>query len=140
MYLAYPDSSAKVYSIEGCPETANIAREGFQKYGLKNIIPFTGRFADVLPDVLEKIETIDLLFVDGHHEKEATLEYFEMCKQKAVNDSIFIFDDIHWSVGMEEAWEMIRNDKRITVSVDLYQLGLVFFCKECKKQHYTVLY
>ena len=138
MYLAMPGKNNKVVTIEGCPETAAVAREGIENYGLDNVESLTGRFKDVLPGVLEDIGTIDLLFVDGHHERNATIEYFNMCKTKAGNDSIFIFDDIHWSKGMEEAWDVIRNDKDVTVTADLYQLGLVFFCKQCKKQHYVV--
>jgi predicted O-methyltransferase YrrM len=138
MYLAMPGKNNKVVTIEGCPETAAIAKESFEAFGPGNIESLTGRFTDVLPGVLEKICTIDLLFVDGHHEKEATIDYFNLCKKNAGNDSIFIFDDIHWSKGMEEAWEIIHNDKDVTVSADLYQLGLVFFCKECKKQHYVI--
>ena len=138
MYLAMPGKNNKVITIEGCPETAAIAKDGFEKYGLDNVEALTGRFKDVLPGVIENVETIDLLFVDGHHERDATIEYFNLCKTKAGNDSIFIFDDIHWSKGMEEAWDVIRSDKGVTLSADLYQLGLVFFCKECKKQHYIV--
>jgi len=140
MYLAYPGKQNRVFTIEGCPETADVARGAFKRQGLSNVNLLTGRFVDVLPVVLEDIEVVDLLFVDGHHEKDATLEYFRMCKEKAGNNSVFVFDDIHWSEGMEEAWEEIHNDRDVTVSADLYQLGLVFFCKECKKQHYVVRY
>jgi len=140
MYLALPEKQNRVYTIEGCTETADIANEAFKKQELSNVNLFTGRFVDVLPVIFEEIETIDLLFVDGHHDKDATLEYFRMCKEKAGNNSIFVFDDIHWSEGMEEAWEEVHNDSDVTISADLYQLGLVFFCRECKKQHYVLLY
>ncbi len=140
MYLALPGNRNKVYTIEGCTETADVARSAFKRYELFNVNLFTGRFVDVLPVVLDEIEIIDLLFVDGHHEKEATLEYFKICKEKAGNNSVFIFDDIHWSRGMEEAWREICNDRDVTVSADLYQMGLVFFCKECRKQHYIIRY
>ena len=138
MYLAFTGSSNTVYTIEGCPETAAIAKAGFEDQGLKNIKLFNDNFTIALPEVLKEVDVIDFLFVDGHHERDATLRYYEMCKQKAGNDSIFVFDDIHWSRGMEEAWETIRNDKDVTVSADLYQLGLVFFCRECEKQHYII--
>ncbi|NPA37732.1 MAG: class I SAM-dependent methyltransferase [Chlorobi bacterium] len=140
MYLAFPDKSNQIYTIEGCPETAKMAREAFEERGMNNINAFTGKFVDVLPEIFKKVDVIDFLFVDGHHEKDATLEYYEMCKAKAGNNSIFVFDDIHWSKGMEEAWEEIRNDEYVTLSVDLYQLGLVFFCKECRKQNYTIFF
>ncbi len=140
MYLALTGNSNIVYTIEGCPETAAVARAGFKNSGLKNVNLINKTFEDALPEIFKEIDTIDLLFVDGHHKKDATLRYFEMCKQKAGNDSIFVFDDIHWSKGMEEAWEIIRNDDAVTISADLYQLGLIFFRKECQKQHYIIRY
>ncbi len=139
LYLSLPARSNTVYTIEGCPETAAIARDLFSRLELNRINSLVGRFYDVLPSVLKKVETIDFLFVDGHHERDATVDYFNMCKEKAGNDSIFVFDDIHWSKGMEDAWREICDAPEPTVTVDLYQLGLVFFRKECKKQHYVVM-
>lgn len=140
LYLALTGSSRNVYTIEGCPETSAFALRTFEWLELKNVKLVTGRFRDVLPGILEKLDTVDFLFVDGHHEKEATIEYFRMCKQKAGNGSVFVFDDIHWSKGMKKAWQTIIKDSDVTVSLDLYQLGVVFFCRECKKQHYIVRY
>jgi len=140
LYLALTGISKNVYTIEGCPETAAFAQSTFDWLKLENVKLITGRFSNVLPGVLEKLDTLDFLFIDGHHEQKATIEYFRMCKQKAGYNSIFVFDDIHWSKGMERAWTSIISDSDVTVSVDLYQLGVVFFCKECKKQHYVVRY
>ncbi len=139
LYLALPGGSNRVLTIEGCPETARIAAEVFVELKLKNVTSLVGKFYDVLPGVLGEIETLDFLFVDGHHEYGATMDYFRMCKKKAGNNSIFVFDDIHWSEGMEKAWEEICNDPDVSITVDLFQLGLVFFRKECKKQHFDVM-
>jgi len=80
-----------------------------------------------------------LLFVDGNHRKEATLEYFNFFLSKAVNNSIFIFDDIHWSEGMEEAWKEIQSHEAVTLTIDLFFIGLVFFSKDfIVKQHFTI--
>ncbi len=138
LYLAMPDRQNRVFTIEGCPESAGVAAKVFIRLELNNVNSLVGRFYDVLPDVLNKIETLDFLFVDGHHEQDATVDYFNMCKLKAGNNSVFVFDDIHWSEGMERAWDEICRDSDVTLSVDLFQLGLVFFRKECKKQHFIV--
>ncbi len=81
-----------------------------------------------------------MVYFDGHHDKQATLDYFNICLSKVGNNTIFIFDDIHWSHGMSEAWKIICDHPRITVSLDLFQLGIVFFRQECQKQHFIIQY
>jgi len=205
-------NNLQLTTIEGCPETANIAREYFRKFELDNITLIVGEFEDVLNGFLEKQESRDksqdkkqnredggpesedrmdsgdgrpkteeriesgdgrpeteaqnhpqtsflfplssflsplstknhkphppdLIYFDGNHQKEATLHYFEKLLPLAHNDSVFIFDDIHWSGEMEEAWEQIKAHPRVRVSVDTFYWGLVFFRKEQEKEHFTI--
>ena len=85
-----------------------------------------------------KTESPQLIFIDGNHQKEATLKYFERLLTIAHNDSVFIFDDIHWSIGMEEAWEEIKNHPAVTVTIDTYFWGFVFFRREQEKEHFII--
>ncbi len=139
-YLALSNTKRKVYSIEACDEMAQKAKEGLQNLGCNNVNQIIGQFCDVLPDLLGEIKTLDFVFFDGHHQKQATLDYFHMCLLKVSNDSVFVFDDIHWSKGMDEAWNIICENPAVTVSMDLFQFGIVFFRKECQKQHFIVKY
>ncbi|MCM4161737.1 class I SAM-dependent methyltransferase [Antarcticibacterium flavum] len=82
--------------------------------------------------------TTDLIYFDGNHSKEATLKYFEQLLPLAHNDSVFIFDDIHWSKGMEEAWAEIKGHPRVRVSIDSFFWGIVFFRKEQEKEHFII--
>jgi predicted O-methyltransferase YrrM len=79
-----------------------------------------------------------MIFFDGHHNKEATIQYFELLLPKAHNDSVFVFDDIYWSQEMTEAWEYIKNHSSVSVTVDCFYLGLVFFRKEQVKEHFKI--
>lgn len=213
----------KVTTIEGCPQTAKLAQQQFQKFGLDDIELKVGRFEEVLEGVLgpkekkeerekrketrnkrqetggerqepgdkkqeirnlnpetnnngnrqPRIEDLhsgidnpqrathnsrpktdnsetphdkqqtaetgfDLIYFDGNHQKEATLKYFEQLLPAAHNDSVFVFDDIHWSQGMEEAWESIKNHPEVQVTIDTFFLGLVFFRREQAKQHFRI--
>jgi predicted O-methyltransferase YrrM len=85
-----------------------------------------------------RLSTFDLIYFDGNHSKKATLEYFELLLPTINNDSVWIFDDIHWSKDMEEAWEIIKNHSKVTVSIDTFQWGIVFFRSEQKKEHFTI--
>nr|WP_319401923.1 class I SAM-dependent methyltransferase [uncultured Carboxylicivirga sp.] len=139
-YLSLANSACKVYSIEGCENTAKIARNTINDLHCSGVELINGQFQDVLPELVASLEKLDFAFFDGHHDKQATLDYFNNCLLKAWNNTVFVFDDIHWSKGMEEAWEIIIQHPSITVSIDLFQLGIVFFRKECKKQHFVVKY
>jgi len=135
MSLGNPNSN--IVSLEGCEETAKVAKKYFQKFDLNNIELIVGEFKDTLPTAL-KNKTFDLIFFDGNHQKEATIDYFEQCLLYKKNDTVFIFDDIHWNREMEAAWDFIINNRKVTISIDTYQWGIVFFRKEQPKEHYII--
>src|SRR2546430_379368 len=82
---------------------------------------------------------VDLAFIDGNHRKEPTLKYFNEILTKTTESSILIFDDIHWSREMEEAWQNIKAHPSVTLSIDLFFIGIIFFRKEQKvKQHFAI--
>lgn len=140
LYMARGAEDALVTTIEGCPQTYRIAQHHFEQLRQRNINPVLGSFRSSLPFVVRTAEKLDMVFLDGHHAKEPTLEYFELCLTKAHNDSVFILDDIHWSKGMEAAWEEVKRHPRVTVTIDLYDMGLVFFRQEQAPQHFRLRY
>ena len=133
--MATPHSS--ITTLEGCRNTAAEAKENFKKFDLQNINTVIGNFDETLDSVL-KNNIYDLIFFDGNHQKEATLKYFIQCLEHIHNDSVFIFDDIYWSKGMQEAWQIIKTHPKVTISIDTFQWGLVFFRNEQEKQHFTI--
>lgn len=138
-YLACANKNAEVFTIEGSKNTAAVAKRNFHALGLENIKLVHGNFDDTLPGLLSHIERVDLAFIDGNHRKIPTLRYFQEFLQKSGHQSIFIFDDIHWSSEMEEAWKEIQEDSSVTLTIDLFFIGLVFFKKDFKaKQHFTI--
>lgn len=137
-YLALANSRSKIISIEGCEEVARQAEENFKKLELKNVHQRLGNFDNVLPEVLKEISNLDMVFFDGNHRKEPTLSYFQQCLAKANENSVFIFDDIYWSSEMKEAWEEIKKNEQVRVTIDLYSIGIVFFRKEQAKEHFVI--
>jgi predicted O-methyltransferase YrrM len=138
-YLAAGNLKGLVYTFEGAKQVAEIARQNFQKVFLSNIKLIEGNFDHTLQSELDKITNVDFAFVDGNHRKEPTINYFKQLLIKATEDSVFIFDDIHWSEGMEEAWKYIQQHEAVTLTIDLFFIGLVFFRKEQKvPQHFSV--
>ncbi len=136
--MALGNPGSKIITIEGCPNISSVANNNFDRLSINNIKLYTGNFEEVLPGILETIPELNLVFIDGNHKKEPTIRYFEQCLEKSVNETCIIFDDIHWSEEMEEAWEFIKQNKKVTLSVDLFYMGLVFFRKELTKQNFVI--
>lgn len=137
-YLATAVPEARIVTMEGCPETAGIAKENFEKLNITNIDLVVGNFDNQLPAVIATEDRLDFVFVDGNHRKEATVNYFKWCLPKIHENSLLIFDDIYWSEGMKEAWEEIKSHPDVTVTVDLFWIGLVFFKKGIAKEHFKI--
>jgi len=139
-YLAFTNPSSEIISIEGCPETAAIASKNFKALEIKNIELLNMEFDPGLEAVFKKWKSFDLVYVDGNHKKIPTLAYFDYLISKAHQGSVLIFDDIHWSKGMEEAWQQMMADERSGITLDLYQFGIVFPKKDQiqKQQHVIV--
>jgi predicted O-methyltransferase YrrM len=137
-YLAKAQPTANVLTIEGCPETAKVAHQNFNDLALKNIELQVGNFNELLPMAITAAEQLDFVYVDGNHTKEATLNYFNWCLPKINENSLLIFDDIYWSKGMKEAWQEIKNHPQVTITIDLFWIGLVYFKKGQAKEHFKV--
>jgi predicted O-methyltransferase YrrM len=137
-YLSKACPEADVITIEGCPETAKVAYRNFQELELDNVELRVGNFDTLLPGVIEQEPRLDFVYVDGNHRKEATINYFNWCLPKVHEGSLLIFDDIYWSEGMKEAWEEIKRHPEVTVTVDLFWIGLVYFKKGQAKEHFKI--
>lgn len=136
--LSLGNPKAKIVTLEGCPETSSIAKRQFEEFGLSNINTEITEFSSYLKSLDVRPSTFDLIYFDGNHSKQATLDYFEILLPTITNESVWIFDDIHWSKDMEEAWEIIKNHSKVMVTIDTFQWGIVFFRKEQPKEHFVI--
>ena len=140
--LSSGNQNAEIISLEGCPNTMAITKEMFQnssfKFNAENIKFVNTKFEDYLSNCQLKTENWQLIYFDGNHSKKATLAYFEALLPTISNDSVWIFDDIHWSLDMEEAWDSIKNHPEVSVTIDTFQWGIVFFRKEQNKEHFII--
>jgi predicted O-methyltransferase YrrM len=138
LYLESAAPEAKLITLEGCASTAELAADHFRQSGLKNISIYTGEFSTVLPGYLAKQHKIDFAFFDGNHTYIATTGYFRQCLPFAGENTVFVFHDIHWSQGMLKAWKEICRDDSVRVTIDLFDIGLVFFNKGLSKQDFII--
>lgn len=139
-YLSKVSSQAQVTTFEGEPALCRLAQQNFEAMQCQNIRIIQGDIDAELPRFVESISQIDFAFFDANHTREATLRYYALCKSKAHDGSVFVFDDIHWSPQMQAAWQQIVADSDVHLSIDLFRMGLVWFRHELPKQHYVVAF
>jgi predicted O-methyltransferase YrrM len=139
-YLKSARRQSHMITIEGCPAVAREAAQNLNTFKFKQLTLLTGSFQEMLPVALLDIGRLDCLYLDGDHRKDASLKYFEACLEKAHENSFFIIADIHWSGEMEAAWEQMKAHPEVTLTIDLYHVGLIFFRKQSKgESHYTLI-
>lgn len=136
--LALGNPKAKITTLEGCTETAKQAQLQLQKFNYSNVESIVTEFTNYLKNNNPSTINHQLIYFDGNHSKNATLEYFELLLPTITNETVWIFDDIHWSTEMEDAWKIIQNHPKVTVSIDTFQWGVVFFRYEQPKQHFII--
>lgn len=136
--LALGNPKGKITTIEGCLETAKIAQNQFQNFQLSNITSEVTEFENYLDHLKKENLSFNLVYFDGNHSKKATLTYFEKLLPTITNQTVWIFDDIHWSADMKEAWESIKKHPKVSVTIDTFQWGLVFFRREQPKEHFVI--
>lgn len=137
-YLAISSKTIHCTSFEGSPEIKNIAHEIFKKLEIENIHVIEGDINKTLPAFIVKTDKIDFVFFDANHQSKAVLNYFKICLSKIHNNSVFVIDDIYWSSDMESAWKTIKNDPKVTSTIDLFHIGIVFFNSDLTKKHYKI--
>jgi predicted O-methyltransferase YrrM len=138
-YIAAGNPSGRVITLEGSPAIAAIAEKNFRNLQLNNIQLVQGDFEETLPRSLSTMGKVDMVFIDGNHRKEPTIDYFSQVLRNSHSSTLFILDDIHWSSGMEEAWNLVKQHPSITMTIDLFFLGIAFVSPDLKeKQHFQI--
>jgi predicted O-methyltransferase YrrM len=138
MYQAAGIKQGYLFALEGNHDSVKVARYNIEQAELPQVQFREGLFDHTLPELLNELPRVDYVFFDGNHQLDATLQYFEWCLQKAHKGTVFVFDDIRWSDEMLLAWNKIKNHPLVTVSVDLYSMGIIFFRTEQEKEHFTI--
>ncbi|MFK5981319.1 MAG: class I SAM-dependent methyltransferase [Flavobacteriaceae bacterium] len=134
--MSFTNPSNNIKTVEGCPNTSKTAQVFFDEFNLKNINLHSETFEEFFNK--NPSDVYDLIYVDGNHNKKSTIQYFKILLERVNNNTVIIFDDIYWSSEMTEAWQQIIQHPKISVSIDTFYWGIVFFRKEQEKEHFTI--
>ncbi len=133
------NNKGKLFTLEGSPSRAEIASQNLESLQLNNVEVIIGSFEDNLEKTLKRLEKIDYIFIDGNHNYNSTIDYFGKILPYLNENAIVIFDDINYSLEMNNAWRKILKYKQVSASVDLYGFGIVFINKNFNdSKHYSI--
>ena len=138
LYIATAAPKSKIVTMEGCAMIAEKARENFNIFKMENIELDLGNFNTLMAKTLQKFDQLDFVLIDGNHRKDPTIEYFEMMLPLLQSNSIVMIDDIYWSKGMTEAWNKIKKNERVSISIDLFKMGVLIFKEDIAKEDFIL--
>jgi predicted O-methyltransferase YrrM len=121
---ALATTGGRLVTLEGAPALAELARANLAELGLENVEVVTGRFAETLAPTLDRLGALGYAFIDGHHDQQATIDYFTTIRPALTTPAVVVLDDIAWSAGMTRAWRAVRSDPAVRVSVGLGTMGV----------------
>lgn len=168
LYLHAADTRATLHTVEGNADVAALAKETFAKAGVgAGLHPHVGLFnkwlwahgpkpvpqtpakkQSIKRKANKRVETnqpsaanqpLDLFFLDGDHRYQPTLDYVAALLPSRSENAVFVIADIHWSEGMERAWEELKQLPEVTASVDVYHFGLLFFKEGVAGPHVSLI-
>ena len=135
-YLASASSKNRVVTLEGSGEVLRVAQSVWKTLRLENIEWHEGNIDETL--YIHARENLDLAYVDANHTYEATMRYTRYLLPRMTEKGMIVLDDIHYSKAMERAWNELKNDSRVTTSMDLYHMGVLFVDTHYLKRHYII--
>ncbi|MEK9600251.1 MAG: class I SAM-dependent methyltransferase [Bacteroidota bacterium] len=136
-YLTY-DSSVRTTSLEGSERIAQEAKQVWENLNLAQIQCITGDFKNTLKQIPKK--SFDMIYIDGNHQYEPTISYFEQLQKNSHDKTIFIFDDIHYSPSMEKAWKHLQSQPQVTITLDLFFIGIIWIDASLSKENFVLRY
>jgi len=140
LYMAASATDTTVCTIEGCPAIAAVAKQNFIETGFNNIQVIEGPFDVVLQYFVTTGVKPGMVFIDGNHRKEPVINYFNQLVGLADSKTVIIIDDINYSKEMEEAWNVIKLHEKVSVSIDIFRMGILFFRGGINHNDYVIRY
>lgn len=137
-WMALGSPKAKLTSVEACPRKTQLAGEVLRKNGISNVDLINGEAASYIQQLRKKEYKAQLFFIDADHSYESTKYFYSKLLPLSTENSLMIFDDIYWSLGMTEAWNEISADKNVSLAVATMRFGMIFFRKGIEKQYFRL--
>ncbi|MDR1645227.1 MAG: SAM-dependent methyltransferase [Tannerellaceae bacterium] len=140
LYLTSYKPGVKCIVLEKTPEQASVARWVYRQTAARTPVDLrTGDYRTLLPGILEEMPAVDFVFFNTREETD-NASLFDACMKYAQAGAFFVFDGIKSNRAMREFWKTVCAHPEVTVTLDLYSMGIVFFSKKLHKRNYKVYF
>lgn len=137
-YLAKAAPQARIISMDQGVDTTAITSENLAKQGIKNVQILTGDLNQVVPDVLAELQSLDFVLINRGYDKKAMINYLNQCLPKFKETSLVVVDAIYLDKEMKEFWQQIKIHPQVTLTIDLFQIGLAFVRPQQAEEHFKI--
>ncbi|MGH7824566.1 MAG: O-methyltransferase [Candidatus Binatia bacterium] len=126
-YLASARDCHRFITVEGSSELAKLAETHLSRVA-RNFEVVNASFTDALDRIFPTLRHgVDMAYIDGDKQKHALCRSFERLAPHLNNGSVVVFDDIHWSSEMWEAWQVLRRWKGFSHAITAGRFGVCFW-------------
>jgi len=140
LYQATAESSNQIITLEEDAAISATTQEYFKKLGTRNVELIGGEMGKTLPSALKKLGTVDQIYFNNFWGYEDSLTYFETCLPYLVPNTVFIVRTPYANEDSIKFWTEIKQHPSVKLSLDIYDLGLLFFRSEQKEvAHYSLI-
>ena len=133
---------AEVVTIDAEQRFQQFAQNFSQREMIRQIEFINASFDEAIPALIANHFKPDLVFIDGNHRYEPTVRYSDSMMKMMCKQGIIVLDDIHWSKEMNRAWKELKDRPDVSLSIDLYRMGILFLGEGERKsrEHFRLYY
>ena len=123
-YMASSPHCERFITVEASSDLASLARTKICQVSNQAEV-VNAFFDDALDTILPTLAAgLDLAYIDGHHKSEPTLRYFRRLAPHLNAGGLVVFDDIHLSEEMSQAWQVLNEHKGFSHTIDAGRFGV----------------
>jgi len=124
-YFLSAGARPELVTIEGSEDLCVIAESNLARMS-GSFTVMNCLFDEALDQLAASRRQFACAFVDGQHERMATLRYADRIRLLLRPGGAIVFDDIRWSHDMHEAWKTLISSGEYAVTCDFGVKGVCF--------------
>jgi len=98
-----------------------------------------GAYHELLPESIVQLQRIDCVFIGKDVGVNDWDTVFEQCEPFIHDSTFFVLAGIRSSTDKQNYWMQYRQHPSVTIAVDLFDMGLLFFQPKLHKQVYKTI-
>ncbi|MDD2435944.1 MAG: SAM-dependent methyltransferase [Massilibacteroides sp.] len=138
LYSSSYASTTRCVVLEEKTEIAAFSRSVIEKHRAKNILLKEGVYQKTVSEVLEHTDKLDFVYFGYPNDSALDIPVFECILPHLHEHSVLILRGIRKTKDRKEFWNRLCARPEVSVTIDVYELGIAFFNHKIHKKNYIV--